>query len=456
MGDPSSLVIIAGVSETPPVIPPRPPAEPRWKVWGCLALLLVGLYLVGGPKVRFSEWIVTRGRNAAMEEALQWKRGTLVLSDANPHREAPEVDGKRYNVVGLPFVLISLVGTTLTEWFGGPPETFYTPYYVALVGLPLPFVGFWAFRRMVASSAWAAVLTAYLMLGTCLLPVLGVCGQGSLYHINHALAVTGLLVMAADLLGDRRIWPAVLGLGLAVWSRQMTCLYALPLLWIAYDRARSSPRSAAPVAPDPPATPHAGDGAALHGLHSPPKRRSLQMAVVGIALIAAVPLTLNAIKFGNPLDTGYLRMYAGRTDPIGLKAQECFFGPRYVFEHAWAMNLSLPRWDVRAGTLYPDASGINGASIWFTSPLLFGVFLSARRWWHDPRRRALMLTSLVVIAGLWCYHTTAAYDTPYYRYALDFIPVWLIVIAPYTNGPRARLWTLACLAFSALYFNLLP
>ncbi len=434
--------------------------EPRWKVWGCLALLLVGLHLAVGPKVRLSEWVISRGANAAMDEALQWKAGSLALSDANPRWEAPEVDGRRYNVVGLAFVLVSLVGTTLTEWAGGAPDTFYPPYFIALVALPLPLAGFWAFRRMVGSSAWAAVLTAYLIVGTGVTSALAVCGRGSLYHINHALAVVGLLVFTADLLGARRVWPALLGLALAVWSRQMTCLYAVPLLWIAWRGVGASPRDVAAAALDRDSAAHPCDKTSRSALReaSPSRaRRRLWIATAGVVIIAAIPMILNTVKFGNPFDTGYPRMYEGRTDTIGRKAQSCFFGPRYVPEHAWAMNLAFPRFDLRGVcTPHLDPSGVNGAGIWLTSPLLLGVFVTWRRWWSDPCRRALMLASVAVVAGLWCYHTTGSYNAGYYRYALDVIPVWLMVIAPYTTGPRGRMLTVGCLAYSALYFNLLP
>ncbi len=124
--------------------------------------------------------------------------------------------------------------------------------------------------------------------------------------------------------------------------------------------------------------------------------------------------------------------------------------------HFKAMNLSFPAVDIRRGQLMLIPTDVDGASIWLTSPLLIGVLLTARRWWADPGRRALMLASFAVAAGLMCYHTTGAKDTGYYRYALDFVPIWLLVIAPYTARPRAVPWVLACLAYGALYNTLIP
>ena len=67
-----------------------------------------------------------------------------------------------------------------------------------------------------------------------------------------------------------------------------------------------------------------------------------------------------------------------------------------------------------------------------------------------------MIGTLPVVVGLWGYHTTGADGSGYYRYALDFLPLWLLVISPYTTGRRGRPLGLVCLAYSALYFNLLP
>jgi len=410
-------------------------------LWACLILLFIGLYLVAGPRLLLSQWSVTPQANAAMDEALAWKRGTFAL--AYNDYEVAWVDGKPYNVVGPAFTLISLVATTLTHWLGGGPEEFYAPWYVAVVALPIPLLAYAAFLRQTGSPPWAAVLTAYLIIATPLLPVLALCRTGSIYYINHALAVIGLLLLANDLLGAQRVWPALFGLALAAWSRQMTCFYAIPILAIAWRQGRAA------------RPPQAEPGTNLRG--GPARARfAIRLSLPAMLFIAAVPMTINALKFANPFDSGYTRMYAGRKDEITRRAQECFFGPRYVPMHARAMNLSFPRWDIRGGTLYPLCDNLDGASLWLTCPLLLGVFTTVRRWWIDPPRRALMVSTLPVITGLWCYHTTGSHDSGHYRYALDFIPLWLMVIAPYLQSPRGRPLTLLSLAYGALYFSIVP
>jgi hypothetical protein len=387
------------------------------------------LHLIIGHKIHLSQWQVHPESNAAFEEALRWKEGSLALR--TNHYEVAHVGDKRYNVFGLAFVFISLVGTTLSSLTGGAAGDFSPPYYVALVALPLLLAAFGAFRAQTRSAAWGAVLAGMLIGGTSLVPVLQRCGGnqgGSINFISQVLAVTGLMLFTSNLLGRRRIWPALIGLALAAWSRPMTGLYALPLLWLAW-------RS---------------------GTETPGPRRSRTRALVGIAIIALVPMTLNTLKFGNPFKTGYGSIYEGRTDAIGRSGREKLFGVRYLPEQLRAMNLAYPSWDIRGGTLYPDTSDIDGGSIWLTTPLFLGIFATFPRWWRDPARRVLMLSTLPVIAGLVCYHTTGARSAGCYRYSLDFIPIWLLVIAPYIVSPRAAPWTIGCLAYSALYFNLLP
>jgi len=430
--------------------PPSPthPREPPLRILAYFALLLVGLYLVAGPRVELAKWRVEPGGNAALEEAIRWKQGRLDVEMTD--YEVTTLNGKRYNVVGLAFTIISVLATTLNNWVGGRPDEFFPTHYVLIVALPLPLVGFWAFRRATGSSPHAALLTAYLIAGTALLPVVRMCQVGSIYMVNHVLAVVGLLIFADDLLGPRRIWPAGLGLLLAAWSRQLTTLYALPLLWFALQsRLGNAP-------PDVPtdASRKPFSQSRRGGQVSILNHQFLIASAFALATLAG-PMTLSYLKFGNPFDTGYTGAMLTHHDPVGRRAHDKLFSTSYIKYHLLAMNVDYPLWDIRAGTLYPLRDHLNGGAIWLTSPLFLAVFVTAPKWWRDPRRRLLMLSTLPVIAALMCYHTTGCEGSGSYRYFLDYAPIWLLVIAPYLTTPRATRWTVACLAYSALYFNLI-
>lgn len=406
-------------------------------MWGSLAVLLAALLIAIGPRVRLSEWQVSRNNNTALDEALQWRRGTMALTNDGLTVEATKVGNHKYNVVGQAFVLISVAGTWLSEALGGGDGDFSGPLYVAMIALPLPFVAFGAFRAVTGRSDWGAFLAGGLIAATSLAPVLAVCRIGAIYYINHVLAVMGLMLISADLLGARRMWPSIVGLALAAWSRQMTCFYAIPILVVAWSgETRSGGREAV------------GEARSI--------RRRRIIATIGVILVAAFPMALNAIKFGNPLDTGYSRMYGDRTNQISMDGKAAFWGLRWYPKHLKAMNLSLPDLDIRQNAIHLDNTDREGGSIWVTTPIVLGIFVFAKWWWRDPAARALMLTTIPVILVLLGYHTTGAHQAGYYRYSLDFMPVWLMVIAPRLVTPRAAPWTVAAITWSALYFHLLP
>ena len=397
--------------------------------YGALALLLVALHLTAGATVSLPTWRAKQDNNAAMEEALAWRSGRLDL--ARTRYEVARVEDKYYNVVGLAFTLIAFAGTSLSQLFGGPVGELYPPLFVAIVALPLPLIAYWAFGEVTRSRERSAVWTFYLIAGTCLLPVLAICGSGSIYYINHVLAVTGLLLLGGDLLGSQKGWPAALGLLLAAWSRQTTAIYAIPFVWLFATRSSITVN------------------------HAVKSSWTKWLALSTVAILFIVPGILNYLKFGNPLMTGYRLLYEGRTDAIAQRARECFFGLANVPMQAWAMNVQWPHLDIRGGGLFLDVAGTQGVCLWLTNPLLIATGLTIKRWWRDSAARALMLTTLVIAFADMCYHTTGSQDAGYYRYALDYIPIWLLVMAKCLDRPSERYCVMLGIAYSCLYFNVL-
>mgnify|MGYP000384627776 CR=1 FL=1 len=424
--------------------PPAGVPEPTPQVVLSALLLWVGLHLAAGPIVRLSEWRVDPLVSHGWMEAASWRAGRLDLPARGPNpqighdrpRDTAYVDGRVYNVFPPLFTMLSYGAMVLQSWQGEPPEAeFYPPWYVGLVALPLPLVGFWAFRQVTGRSAWAAVLTAYWILGTPLLKMLANCRLGETNELNHVLSNTGLMLLAGDLLGRRRIWPAAIGLVIGMWTRQLTAFYLVGAIWIAWAASRS--------------------GVMLR--MQPTRRKGLVIlglaGIVGLGTLGA----LNALKFGSVLDSGYSYIYKGRGDLYAQRAREAgLFDVGFIPRNAYYMNLALPdvRWS-RMNLLIGGGDDADGTSIWLTCPLLLLAFRDARRWWQDPARRALMVSSLGVILGVLCYHNTGSVQHGFHRFSLDFVPVWLMVIAPYTLHGRRPSWTLAALAYSVLYFNVL-
>ncbi len=236
--------------------PTSAPAIGRpWRTVLIFLLLLVALQLVLGPRVQLSKWRVNPDANAAWLEARAWLDGRADLGV--DQWDLAKVDGRFYNPLPPLFTFFSCFALFLRQLHEGQSAGafgFYPLWYVGLIAVPLPMLGFWAFRNALRSryevspdedakprseeeghaiEAWAAVLTFAWLAGTSMVPTLTMCRTGNLNYINHALSQVGLLLIIGDLFGARRWWPAALGLVIGAWSRQLTIAFALPLLWVA-------------------------------------------------------------------------------------------------------------------------------------------------------------------------------------------------------------------------------
>ncbi len=128
--------------------------------------------------------------------------------------------------------------------------------------------------------------------------------------------------------------------------------------------------------------------------------------------------------------------------------------PHFIPENAYCMNLAPPRFRLSPNLIQPEGSQ-EGASIWMTTPLLLGAFIGWRKWWQATAGRMLMLASVLVIGTFLMYHSHGASPLGFFAYGLDFLPVWLVVIAPWAVQRRWRAFTLACFGWSALYFHMI-
>lgn len=400
--------------------PPTPPSSGR--VIGCFLLLIIGLHLAAAPFARFTSWRVDAEANPGLAEAISWKAGRLDL----PRRlhDTALVEGRVYNVFPPLFTMTSWLAITAGPWLGVPEGQFYPPWYVALVALPLPIAGYWAFLTASRKPAWAAFFTAAWILGTPILPALVAARDGGINHINHLFSQTGLMLIAASLLGHRSIALGLVGLVIAAWSRQTCILFALPLAWAAF--------------------------------HWEARLRAWRVAALGLTMVVIliVPMVISKAKFGSALDSGYQYLYEGRSDELAEAGRRHFFSPEFVARNARYMHFELPAWEFGQYGVRPAVSPY-GASIWFTMPILGFIIIDARRWWREPLHRWIMLASLGIVAALLLFHNTGYIQPGYYRFSLDFIPLWLVLIASWevSEGWRRRM-TIGALAWSMLYFNL--
>ncbi|MFQ5411924.1 MAG: hypothetical protein ACE5EC_06485, partial [Phycisphaerae bacterium] len=370
--------------------------------------------------------------------------------------------------------LQSILGYVVTGLFSGDARSPGFPVLrvsaLVLFGLPLPIVGYAVFRRRTGSDFWAGVFTLGWLGGTAVLPCIDEARVGGVHHINHLLSQVGLLLLAGELLDParRRCWIGWLGLLIAVWSRQLTVVYGVVLLIAVWrdETGSSGPNACNRRAPDE--EPRASARAAARiptvstsannrlGCHGSTLTRNRVFIIAGLLVILVVPMGLNWAKFGNPFRSGYEFIYVGRDTEIAEDARtHGLFSTAFVARNGWYMNAALP-WtrSGEAGAITWNPS-LHGTSIWLTTPLLALVLIGVSGWWRELNSRRLMLCSLLIIAALLLYHNTGYRQIGYWRFALDFVPVWLVVGARSLSCGRLRWATLVCVAWSVGYFAIL-
>jgi hypothetical protein len=226
--------------------------------------------------------------------------------------------------------------------------------------------------------------------------------RGGVWHTGQLVA--SILTFAALLEAFGRRRPLVMGLlAGAGFSTRATLLAALP-----YWGWRSLPEDVRARLPN-----------GLPGATGVIARRA---AWLGLAFAPALAFALwyNAVRFGNPLESGY-----------GLAALWPFLEARRelgVFSLAHlGMNLEYFLWHLGQSTpdfpwFRPDGLGM---SVFLTSP---GLLLAARADWRKRETVALGLTALLVLIPSFLYYGGGWYQFGY-RYALDAFPFVMALCA---------------------------
>jgi len=400
-------------------LPPTPASRGQWCLGAGIVLLVCGL-LNTEPLYRPG---TLRGftSNVQIGEAQAWRQGRLDL----PERvwDTALKDGKVYSYFPPMFTILAAAVVPL---FGGVPHEFI----LALVAV-VPLGAYALFHRLTHSVAWAVVFALAYVCGTSVWPVLAkTITYARPYHVNHTLASIGLLLMLLEYFGRRRVWPAAVGLLLAALSRQLTILYALPLVFLA---VADGPRER--------------------------RRHRLALAMGAVALTGGVYLGLNTLKFGHPLRTGYMLNHEGRNDVFAREAREHgTLSLHWVPRNLYYTNLGFPR--VHRVTV-AGRDGVYvlpntmGTGIWWTTPLLLLLLPDLPRLLRERRSLALLGAAFGIYALLMLWHATGAVQRGYNRYSLDYLPVLLALLAPRCIVGRRRWAALAMIGWSIAYFRVL-
>lgn len=389
---------------------------------GLIAVIAVFVLLCDARHWRPGELLTIR-ENIQIAEAQAWWKGRLDL----PERkwDSALVQGKVYSHFPPMFTFLS---AALVPFFGGVPHWAVT----VLVVLPTLILAYLLFFCRTQRVRWAVLAALALVAGTSALPVIEKALRGANpYNINHTLALAGLLTFLVEYFGRGRIAVMAVGLAVAGWSRQLMIVYLIPFWWSAWHEAPSEPRT---------------------------RRRIL--AGASTLAVLAVPLASNTLKFGSPLDCGYMHVYNERPEDNFSRDARAhgLFSAHFVPRNAYYANVGLPdlhRIDVagdRRFYLHPNSWG---TGIWWTTPLLLWLLVDWKRIWGEPRERMLLFGALLANIALLFYHSTGYQQRGFNRYSLDYVPVVLALVAPRCFMGQRRWISLAMIGWSIAYFGYL-
>lgn len=238
-------------------------------------------------------------------------------------------------------------------------------------------------------------------------PYLAVWLVGNSYFFAHVLATTCILLAMVEALGRNRGVVVGLALGMGFAARQSVLFGAPFALWLAWQ---ASGRSFTVLA-----------------------RYAVALAA-GAALPIAAVLLYNWARFGNPLETGY-SLAQLKVEPLELARSHGLFSLAHVPKNLFMMLLQGPQPfpSAEAAILQPPyvVPSAWGMSLFYTTPALVYAFLA-------DRRRALVqaswLAALATLVPLVTYYGVGWVQFGY-RYALDFLPYLVPVVALGMRGP---------------------
>jgi len=284
-------------------------------------------------------------------------------------------------------------------------------------------------RKLNVEEPFIPWIVAAFILGS---PYWGVVRGSSIgSYFSHVVAVTGILLALNEAFGKARGILVGLALGAAFLSRQLSIYTAILLIVVLWQQPRFDSL----------------------------KRKLVNLAGFGTSFGAAVGVYLlfNWLRFGNPLNTGY--SYWLETDGfmVARQAQYGNFHPWYLFHNFAYMFIQGFHLEFDP-PMYLDKPHMDpfGTSITFGSPFLFFAFMARDR--KDIRWAAWTSIALCLTHAL-LYYGNGWVQENGIRYALDFIPMAMVLVAMGIKHVQTKIWKAAIIysiALNLLAFSLIP
>jgi hypothetical protein len=223
--------------------------------------------------------------------------------------------------------------------------------------------------------------------------------SGNFYYLAHVQAVLACFVALIEWQGRRRPWILGVAFGAAFLARPTVVLAALPF------------------------------GAAL-ALDGEQRVSRLVLFVVPIGLSICLAGLYDFARFGSPLESGYAASLL--VPELEARREAGIFSLAHVPYNLYLFVAHGFEWSSRPPFIFPD---LNGQSILLTSPAVMVAVNAARR---DGPVVLLAAASALVAIPLFLFYGGGV-EQYGYRYALDFTPFLLALVAIATRRRFANL-----------------
>jgi hypothetical protein len=341
----------------------------------------------------------TQVNNIHVYQALGFLNGHVYLPFSDPltdgglHFDIALVDG-HYQCPFPPFPAIVLL--PFVALFG--ESTRVVPIALGLTLLNI-FVLAALLKKLEVESRFIPWILAAFFLGSPYWGVVRGAAIGS--YFSHVVAVTGMLLALNEALGRGRGALVGLFVGMSFLSRQLSIYSTIFLCVILWQHARFTTSK---------------------------QRVAGVLAFAGVfGLAIGTYLIFNWLRFGNPFDTGY-SMWA-ETDDFMLERQKNYghFHPIYFFHNFIYMFIQGFHLEF-SPPMYLDKPHVDpfGTSLTFASPFVFFAFRA--RWTKSLVWAAWLSMSLCVLHALFYFGNGWVQENGI-RYALDFFPILIILVA---------------------------
>lgn len=217
-----------------------------------------------------------------------------------------------------------------------------------------------------------------------------------IYSFAHIVCTALLLLLLLELSGKQRLGWIAFYWSMAFMTRQMTIFYGILIVYFI-----------------------------LSGHSARPFRK---LALIGLifALVTVLYLLLNYLRFDNPLETGYSYLdYAGtiktRVELYGLFSYKYFL---FNFYHMFIKGHNLIFSE-------PELLQVSGVDLFGTSILAASPFVLFALKSDLPRQTKIYfwIAVILILTGLLFYHNNGWMQVNGQRFALDFLPILIVLIA---------------------------